>query len=547
MPSQDRSESSLQAQYVTNRFHAKGLAGAAAAVIFYTCDSLPWLAIKCFLFSGLIASQFWFYPVGQPRTGHMAFYAVLYSIFALILNYVWSMNAMFLLYQSLNIYTAYIVKAFQNYFLIDSPLEDTELEDRELNWLCLGYSVTSLLLLWGFDIYDYCNFMTDSYGLGFVACIWLTCSCISIFTTDSPSDAHNPGYSIWRTWRYFDVIMRDLRGWTVHKMKWRIRELCEDRHKNRIGFDSLCEFDYADCPIKPNQIRLVFMERRCLFSGLLKLEVSAVAREESTECNYEAFSYTWGKDKVRKPVLLNGRRFFIQRNLYELLYARTSIKYDRVIWADAICIDQSKTGRDEKTIQIEHMKEIYINAYRVIAWLGDSYNAEMAARMVLRICTAFNIWGGESDNFYKTLEWQGYEWEAFFKTFSNAYFSRAWVCQEAGLGESLQFFVGGHYLRPGKIYTLLHLFYVVYRDLDRPLTREAPHPVKLLFVQFKTGRSFIIFGRLNFRRNPEHAIFPVPPFHSACSYHSSRTTRLLNHGIRCTLCSESLKRTFQYQ
>jgi hypothetical protein len=43
---------------------------------------------------------------------------------------------------------------------------------------------------------------------------------------------------------------------------------------------------------------------------------------------------------------------------------------ERIIWADAVCIDQQNNA--EKEQQVQRMAEIYSKASRVIVWLGES-------------------------------------------------------------------------------------------------------------------------------------------------------------------------------
>lgn len=59
---------------------------------------------------------------------------------------------------------------------------------------------------------------------------------------------------------------------------------------------------------------------------------------------YEAVSYTWGTNKLDRPILVNGLEFPVTENLEAALqylrYPRETGK-SRTLWADAICINQS--------------------------------------------------------------------------------------------------------------------------------------------------------------------------------------------------------------
>lgn len=84
---------------------------------------------------------------------------------------------------------------------------------------------------------------------------------------------------------------------------------------------------------------------------------------------YEALSYTWGDEESACWILLDGLPFHIRPNLRHALRRLRQPRHTRVIWVDAICIDQ--TGTDEKSVQVLMMGRIYAGARRVVAWLGE--------------------------------------------------------------------------------------------------------------------------------------------------------------------------------
>jgi hypothetical protein len=83
---------------------------------------------------------------------------------------------------------------------------------------------------------------------------------------------------------------------------------------------------------------------------------------------YEALSYTWGDKKTFDYINVNGRSHGITRNLYHALYHMRLHNRDRILWVDAICIDQE--NERERGHQVQQMGAIYNQAERVIIWLG---------------------------------------------------------------------------------------------------------------------------------------------------------------------------------
>jgi hypothetical protein len=80
----------------------------------------------------------------------------------------------------------------------------------------------------------------------------------------------------------------------------------------------------------------------------------------SEKPRYEALSYTWGGSNPTETIMLDGEPFLIQGNLYDALYdLRPDGNRPRMLWADAICIDQRNLE-----------ERIYTRASTVLIWLG---------------------------------------------------------------------------------------------------------------------------------------------------------------------------------
>lgn len=83
---------------------------------------------------------------------------------------------------------------------------------------------------------------------------------------------------------------------------------------------------------------------------------------------YEALSYTWGSTELVELIEVNGHRLWITDSLYAALRSLRSHDQDRIIWADAICINQ--LDKVEQSQQVAIMDKIFGSAFRVIFWLG---------------------------------------------------------------------------------------------------------------------------------------------------------------------------------
>lgn len=83
---------------------------------------------------------------------------------------------------------------------------------------------------------------------------------------------------------------------------------------------------------------------------------------------YEALSYTWGGTEKNARITVNGATMWVTSNLYAALQHLLLNNQDRILWVDAICIDQA--NNKERGHQVRHMSDIYKAAEQVIVWLG---------------------------------------------------------------------------------------------------------------------------------------------------------------------------------
>lgn len=78
---------------------------------------------------------------------------------------------------------------------------------------------------------------------------------------------------------------------------------------------------------------------------------------------YEALSYTWGDEESACWISLVGLPCHIRPNLLDALWRLRQPRSTRIIWIDALCIDQNSA--DEKSVQVPgvlnvfHMLELF--------------------------------------------------------------------------------------------------------------------------------------------------------------------------------------------
>jgi hypothetical protein len=190
--------------------------------------------------------------------------------------------------------------------------------------------------------------------------------------------------------------------------------------------------------------------------ALTDFEDRFVADSKSKFAMYEALSYCWGRSEETKKIECDGQSLEIRANLERTLrYFRYEDKI-RVMWVDAMCINQE--DNIEKSQQVSLMGVIYWKARRVVVWLGEQdegakhFSVEEAFALIRR-CSDFTERMENDEGFDKSASMpnemkglQGDEeansWEAVRHLLSREWFTRVWVVQELGLAREATFYCG---------------------------------------------------------------------------------------------------------
>ncbi|KAI1653373.1 heterokaryon incompatibility protein-domain-containing protein [Daldinia decipiens] len=182
-------------------------------------------------------------------------------------------------------------------------------------------------------------------------------------------------------------------------------------------------------------------------SDPLRAELIPTTVEEAFG-RYEATSYTWGSPENPSSFYCNDFKMTIQKNAFDMLHDLRLREKPRIIWNDAICIDQSNI--EERSFQVFFMDEVYRWADKVIVWLGksDEYSS-LAMAYAARLDTAKLL--SETGEIYtmgSTSPKKSYFFEAgeevttlqhqnlgiaLVKFINRPWFNRVWVQQEASL------------------------------------------------------------------------------------------------------------------
>ncbi|THV47789.1 hypothetical protein BGAL_0289g00170 [Botrytis galanthina] len=144
---------------------------------------------------------------------------------------------------------------------------------------------------------------------------------------------------------------------------------------------------------------------------------------------YEALSYVWGDADDSRSICVNGHRLTVRANLHIALSRLRDPVLDRIIWIDAICINQEDLN--ERGHQVQLMAKIYSKASQVVIWLGEA--ADNSDRALGEIVIAVNQSEISSD---KTAR------KAVLALLQRPWFRRIWVLQEVAAARHILIMCG---------------------------------------------------------------------------------------------------------
>lgn len=180
---------------------------------------------------------------------------------------------------------------------------------------------------------------------------------------------------------------------------------------------------------------------------------------------YEALSYTWRPghpvSQYYPPiptVKCDGQEIIVGVNLFAALQTIRDAERPRMIWADALCINQNDI--EERSQQVRKMGTIFESAFKVLIWLDEPpkefeespppVHKQFAYRAFSGVCKIVNNWRErfkledemafathtpgiacpESESLGDLMSPDSIEWQVVFRLYESKWFHRVWVLQE---------------------------------------------------------------------------------------------------------------------
>ncbi|KAK4157159.1 heterokaryon incompatibility protein-domain-containing protein [Chaetomidium leptoderma] len=170
----------------------------------------------------------------------------------------------------------------------------------------------------------------------------------------------------------------------------------------------------------------------------------------SDKPSYEAISYCWGDAADTREVRCEGKLLHITNSLYTALKRFRKNDAVRVLWADAVCINQ--TDIKEKSSQVQLMDRIYLQPTRVLVWLGEDMSGLEGLDECIRVGSGllppehfeFDDIYPISRNIFREA-WQlrhdgqpnfnDHDWRPMANLLCRPWFDRRWIIQEVALAD----------------------------------------------------------------------------------------------------------------
>ncbi|KAG4438458.1 hypothetical protein IFR05_006068 [Cadophora sp. M221] len=143
-------------------------------------------------------------------------------------------------------------------------------------------------------------------------------------------------------------------------------------------------FEYSSLDAAKSEIRLLRLQPASTYDDEVYCELFHASLDDEPVLPYETVSYTWGKSDATRPsyIYLHGQPFNVTPNLKDALQCLRLTDKSRVIWIDAICINQQSLA--DRASQVALMHLIYRQTSGGLFWLGKVANMPEPAFQFLK-------------------------------------------------------------------------------------------------------------------------------------------------------------------
>ena len=117
------------------------------------------------------------------------------------------------------------------------------------------------------------------------------------------------------------------------------------------------------------------------------------------------------------------------KNCYEALLKLRHRARKRILWIDAICIDQNNVL--ERNAQVQKMASIYRSAFEVVGWLGQT-----SPDFGIGFALLQKLIEEDSQSYLEDVNYTS-AWESLISLLDKPYWTRVWILQETAINPNV--------------------------------------------------------------------------------------------------------------
>jgi hypothetical protein len=238
---------------------------------------------------------------------------------------------------------------------------------------------------------------------------------------------------------------------------------------------------------------------------------------------FNTLSYAWENAEKCEVLKTPEGSMLITSSLANALRRLRGDDDPLLIWADAICINQS--DNEERSSQVSLMAQIYSKASCTLVWLGhEADDSDLVFPLFERIVAAGEIpsWNVTTKNQTpeilreRNLPAKGDgAWTALWAFLNRSWFKRVWIVQEFVVSADVQIYCGDKYMHWEVAFQAIHLVHAssllgaLFPSVGKDELRArfslamVPSKLKRLRAGFRDGHRDLLLDLLNLSRSSQ--------------------------------------------
>lgn len=233
--------------------------------------------------------------------------------------------------------------------------------------------------------------------------------------------------------------------------------------------------------------------------------------------HFEALSYAWGPPAKAESIKVKGAdddhdSLFVTQSLAQALRNLRYVDKPRMLWADAVCIDQDNVA--ERSHQVNRMGDMYKFAARVVVWLGpEQDDSDVAVDLLADLGSKVHVDWDTHDikpseaakdephwaDHHLPLPYNSRQRAAVLHFVDRPWFTRLWVVQEVRLANEAVLGCGSKTIRWSALKKALWCIHA--KNMSPPIPSETWQRLLTIGDVFNQSMVFSLHHLVRFTEN----------------------------------------------